>query len=86
MVEMDMAEKCCGQGGSFGVKHPEASLALLSRKMASVKKTGAQAIVTSCPGCTLQLLDGARRHGLDVKVIHISRLMAKSRQLGSENR
>ena len=76
LVEMDMAEKCCGQGGSFGVKHPEASLALLSRKMDSVKRTGAQAIVTSCPGCTMQLLDGARRHGLGVAVIHISRLLA----------
>jgi glycolate oxidase iron-sulfur subunit len=75
-VEMDMAEKCCGQGGSFGIKHPEASLALLARKMESAKKTGAQAIVTSCPGCTMQLLDGARRHGLSVEIMHISRLFA----------
>ena len=72
-VEMDMAEKCCGQGGSFGIKHPEASLALLDQKMESVRKTGAQAIVTSCPGCTLQLQDGARRHGLSLEVMHISR-------------
>jgi glycolate oxidase iron-sulfur subunit len=75
-VEMDMAEKCCGQGGSFGIKHPEASLALLARKMESAKRTGAQAIVTSCPGCTMQLLDGVRRHGLSVEVMHISRLFS----------
>ncbi len=75
-VEMDMAEKCCGQGGSFGIKHPEASLALLSQKMESAKRTGAQAIVTSCPGCTMQLLDGVRRHGLSMEVMHISRLFA----------
>jgi len=73
-VEMDMAEKCCGQGGSFGIKHPEASLALLAQKMESAKRTGAQAIVTSCPGCTMQLLDGVRRHGLSMEVMHISRL------------
>ncbi len=77
-VEMDMAEKCCGQGGSFGIKYPEASLALLSQKMSSVKRTGAQAIVTSCPGCTIQLLDGAKRFGPTVPVIHISRLLANS--------
>jgi glycolate oxidase iron-sulfur subunit len=75
-IEMEMAEKCCGQGGSFGIKHPEASLALLSRKMESVRQTGARTIVTSCPGCTLQLMDGARRHGLPVEVVHISRLFA----------
>ena len=76
-VEMDMAEKCCGQGGSFGIKHPRASLALLAQKMESVRKTGAQAIVTSCPGCTVQLLDGVRRHGLSVDVLHISRLFQR---------
>lgn len=76
-VEMDMAEKCCGQGGSFGIKHPQASLTLLAQKMESVRRTGAQAIVTSCPGCTVQLLDGVRRHGLSVDVLHISRLFRK---------
>jgi glycolate oxidase iron-sulfur subunit len=76
-VEMDMAEKCCGQGGSFGIKHPEASLALLAQKMGSARRTGAQAIVTSCPGCTMQLMDGVRRHGLSVEVMHISRLFSK---------
>lgn len=86
-VEMDMAQTCCGQGGSFGVKHPEASLALLSRKMKSVQRTGARTIVTSCPGCTMQLLDGARRHGLSVEVMHISRLFAKRiSPTGIENR
>jgi len=87
-VEMDMAEKCCGQGGSFGIKHPEASLALLAQKMESVKRTGAQAIVTSCPGCTLQLMDGAKRHGLSVEIMHISRLF-KNRTIppaGDENK
>ncbi len=74
-VEMDMAEKCCGQGGSFGVKHPETSLSLLKNKMDSARKTGAEAIVTSCPGCMVQLIDGARRRGLPVKVMHIGSLM-----------
>ncbi len=74
-VEMDMAEKCCGQGGSFGIKHPQESLALLAQKMESVRRSGAQAIVTSCPGCTVQLLDGVRRHGLSVEVMHISRFL-----------
>jgi glycolate oxidase iron-sulfur subunit len=76
-TEMDMAEKCCGQGGSFGIKHPDTSLALLKEKMLSVKRSGAQAVVTSCPGCTIQLLDGVRRYGPPVAVMHISRLFSK---------
>jgi Fe-S oxidoreductase len=76
-VEMGLADKCCGQGGAFGVKHPEVSLALLEQKMASVRETGAQAIVTSCPGCMVQLMDGVRRYKVPVDVLHISSLARK---------
>ncbi len=75
LVEMDMAEKCCGQGGSFGIQHPVQSASLLQQKMRSAAQTGAQAIVTSCPGCTVQLMDGVRRHGLSMEVLHISSLL-----------
>jgi Fe-S oxidoreductase len=32
-------------------------------------------VVTSCPGCLIQLKDGVRRNKLPVKVMHISVLM-----------
>jgi glycolate oxidase iron-sulfur subunit len=78
-LEMGLADKCCGQGGAFGVKHPEVSLALLEKKMASVRETGAQAIVTSCPGCMVQLMDGVRRYKVPVEVLHISGLVRNRR-------
>jgi Fe-S oxidoreductase len=33
-------------------------------------------VVTACPGCLLNLKAGARRHGLPIQVLHISKLMA----------
>jgi glycolate oxidase iron-sulfur subunit len=74
-IEMDGADECCGLGGAFGITHRDISLAIQAKKMESIKKTGAQIVVTSCPGCLIQLRDGARRHGLPVEVMHISQLI-----------
>lgn len=74
-VEMPGADACCGLGGSFGLKHRSTSLAIQTQKMDAVRRSGARTVVTACPGCMLQLLDGVRRHHLDVEVVHISRLV-----------
>jgi glycolate oxidase iron-sulfur subunit len=74
-VEMEGADECCGMGGSFSLAHRDTSLAIQDKKMESIKKTGAQVVVTSCPGCIIQLRDGARRHGMDIEVKHISELI-----------
>lgn len=73
-VEMDNADACCGLGGSFSIAHREISLGIQDKKMESLKRSGAQAVVTSCPGCMLYLAHGIRRNQLPVKVMHISRL------------
>jgi glycolate oxidase iron-sulfur subunit len=74
-VEMEGADECCGLGGSFSLTHRDTSLAILDKKMESIKKTGAKVVVTSCPGCIVQLRDGARRHGMDIEVRHISEIV-----------
>jgi glycolate oxidase iron-sulfur subunit len=79
-VEMEGADECCGLGGSFGITHRDVSLVIQAKKMQSIKRTGAQIVVTSCPGCLIQLRDGARRHGLPVEVMHISQLIRGRRE------
>jgi glycolate oxidase iron-sulfur subunit len=74
-IGMEGADSCCCLGGSFGITHREASLAIQAGKMQSIKKTNAEAVVTSCPGCLIQLMDGSDRHRLPVKVIRISQLI-----------
>ena len=74
-VEMDGADSCCGLGGSFGIIHRDISLAIQEKKMKAIKNTGAQAVVTSCPGCMIQLMDGVRRYDMPVKVLHIAQVV-----------
>jgi glycolate oxidase iron-sulfur subunit len=74
--EMEGADACCGLGGAFGLIHREMGLRLLDEKMAAIQRSGAQTVVTACPGCLLHLKAGARRHHLPVAVLHIGTLMA----------
>jgi glycolate oxidase iron-sulfur subunit len=74
-VEMERADDCCGLGGAFTIAHRDISLAIQDKKMQNIKNTGAQIVVTSCPGCLIQLRDGVRRNNLPVKVMHISELL-----------
>ncbi|MDY6974042.1 MAG: (Fe-S)-binding protein [Thermodesulfobacteriota bacterium] len=78
-IEMEDAGDCCGLGGSFGITHREASRAILEKKMESVKKAKASVVVTSCPGCMIQLMDGIRRHRAPIEVMHISQLLCGQR-------
>jgi glycolate oxidase iron-sulfur subunit len=73
-VEMENADACCGLGGSFSIAHKEISQAIQSKKVESIKNSGAQAVVTSCPGCMFYLAHGIKRNHLPVEVMHISRL------------
>ncbi len=73
-VEEDV---CCGFGGTFSMKFPEESKALLYKKLDNVKETGAQVLVTDCPGCVMQLRGGTQRRGDSFQVKHIAELLAE---------
>ncbi|MBC7187542.1 MAG: (Fe-S)-binding protein [Calditrichaeota bacterium] len=75
-VELPEADWCCGGAGSYNITHPETSEQILDRKMANVRKTGAQVLATACPSCLMQLAYGVRRHKLDVQVKHVVELVA----------
>ena len=68
---------CCGMAGSFSVDFPELSAALLERKLNNVEATGAELLVTDCPGCVLQLKGGMDKRGSRIKVKHIAEAVAE---------
>ena len=64
-------ETCCGFGGTYSSKFPAISAQILERKLEDVKQTGADQLVTECPGCVMQLRGGAKKRGDKFKVRHI---------------
>jgi Fe-S oxidoreductase len=67
-------ETCCGFGGSFSANFPAVSQEILTKKLADVMASGADLLVTECPGCVMQLRGGALKQGRDIQVIHLSEL------------
>jgi glycolate oxidase iron-sulfur subunit len=76
--EMKESSWCCGMAGSFALKELETSRKLLERKLAHVRETGADALVTANPGCHLQLAWGVRELGMEQPVLHVVELMGRS--------
>jgi glycolate oxidase iron-sulfur subunit len=78
MVEMPLADQCCGSAGVYNVTQTDTSLELLALKMESVGATKSQAIVTANPGCILQLRAGAAIHRTGHEVLHVVELLDRA--------
>jgi L-lactate dehydrogenase complex protein LldE len=76
-VEMEESEACCGFGGSFSVKFPEISTAMLEEKVKSIQKAGAQCVVANDTGCLMQIGGMLQRNRVPVKALHIAEFLDK---------
>ena len=74
--EMDIAEECCGFGGTFSVKFPEVSGGMARTKIESIKRTGASVVVSIDSSCLMQLQGTIRREGLPVTTMHLAEVLA----------
>lgn len=63
-IEMKDADRCCGSAGIYNLTQPEMSGQILDRKMGHAKQTKAHVLLTSNPGCLLQMKLGIERHQL----------------------
>jgi Fe-S oxidoreductase len=67
---------CCGGGGGFEVIFPEVSHILAVNRVKELLATGASVIVTSCPGCLIQLREGVKELKAEgVQVMDMAQLL-----------
>jgi len=78
LVELAESNWCCGSAGIYNLIQPEMANALLERKLAHIRSTGASIVATGNPGCLLQLINGARAQGLELRVVHPVTLLAEA--------
>lgn len=67
-VEMKEADRCCGSAGIYNVMQPEMAGQILEHKMEHANKTQARYLLTSNPGCLLQMKHGVEQHGVGDKM------------------
>lgn len=79
VVDLPGSDECCGFGGSFSVRLPEVSTAILDRKLASVEASGATCVVACDAGCLMQMRGGLGRRGSPVRALHLAELLDRER-------
>lgn len=78
-VPLREGDRCCGSAGIYNLVQPEMAGSLLDEKMGYVAATQADILVTSNPGCLLQMKAGIQRAGLEdrMEAIHLVDLLAR---------
>jgi Fe-S oxidoreductase len=77
-VQTPEEEVCCGFGGTYSVSFPEISAEILKNKLKNVSQSGADVLVTDCPGCVMQLRGGVARQGGALLVRHMAEVLAEA--------
>jgi glycolate oxidase iron-sulfur subunit len=78
--ELPEATWCCGSAGIYNLTQPDMSRTLQERKVRHILGTGAEVVAAANPGCHLQLLNGLRRHQVEVR--HPVSLLAAAYRAG----
>jgi L-lactate dehydrogenase complex protein LldE len=76
LVELEGLEQCCGFGGTFAVKNPDVSGAMLADKTAAVLKTGAEACTACDNSCLMHIQGGLHRQKTGVRTVHLAEILA----------
>ncbi|MDQ0860971.1 (Fe-S)-binding protein [Bacillus sp. V2I10] len=78
-LEMEGADSCCASGGIYNLLHYQDSMKILDKKMDNVLQTKATTVITSNPGCQLQMSLGILRKGKEnnIRSMHIVELLAE---------
>jgi L-lactate dehydrogenase complex protein LldE len=79
LVELPGSDECCGFGGSFSVRLPEVSTAILDKKLGNVEATGAGCLVACDAGCLMQMGGGLSRRASRVRPMHLAQILAGGR-------
>ncbi|TDJ76388.1 MAG: 4Fe-4S dicluster domain-containing protein [Planctomycetota bacterium] len=78
LLELEDAESCCGSAGIYSLLRPQDSQDVLDSKLAALRASGAEVLVTANPGCQLQWESGIRRAAMDVEVVHLAEVVARA--------
>jgi L-lactate dehydrogenase complex protein LldE len=78
LVQLERAEECCGFGGTFAVKNPDTSAAILADKCDAVEASGAEFCTAVDGSCLLQIGGGLARRPGTVRALHLAEILAST--------
>lgn len=75
---LEKTDQCCGFGGTFAVKYPAISGAIVEDKTNCIAATKAETLVCNDAGCTMNISGMLNRRGQPTRVKHIAELLAEA--------
>jgi L-lactate dehydrogenase complex protein LldE len=84
LVELPRSEECCGFGGTFSIKNPDVSAAMLADKMESVIETGAEVLCAGDRSCLMHIGGGLSRIRSGVRTVHLAEILASTDKEAAE--
>jgi len=76
LVEMSDREVCCGFGGTFSIKYPDISNAMVTQKVERIAETNAEVLTGADLGCLMNIAGKLAREGKSIEVRHIAEILA----------
>jgi len=76
LAEMRDADVCCGFGGTFCVKYPDISNAIVAKKADHIAATGAATLLAGDLGCLMNMAGKLQRVGHEVRARHVAEVLA----------
>ena len=74
---LSQPQQCCGFGGTFAVKYPQISTAMVRDKVGDIRQTGARTLVCNEAGCSMNIAGACRRDGLDIRTKSLAEIIAE---------
>ena len=76
LKEMADADVCCGFGGTFCVKYPDISNAIVGKKTECIAASGAATLLAGDLGCLMNMAGKLQREGRNIKARHVAEVLA----------
>lgn len=76
LAEMSEPETCCGFGGTFCIKYPDISDAMVGAKTADIVATNADTLAAGDLGCLMNMAGKLTRDGAALKAWHVAEILA----------
>lgn len=72
LIELQNEQECCGFGGTFAVKQPEISAAMVKDKIADIEQTGASRVLSGDCGCLMNISGAMEHDHVSIPAQHIA--------------
>jgi L-lactate dehydrogenase complex protein LldE len=76
LLPLERHDECCGFGGSFSVRFPEISGAMVGDKCGFIEKSGADVVIATDAGCLMNIGGCLHRRKQRVKTLHLAEVLA----------